>query len=180
MSALLVLSASGRDRLGIVDDLSAALLQLNANIEESRMALLGGEFSMILLVSCAADRIDEFERAVPEIAERFELDIAVRRTHAPEHSGRGRPYRVDCVSLDTPGIVHAVTGLLRQRNVNIDELETDTTGAPFTGAPMFRMRIVCEVPEEQNVTQLRHELEEIALAHDLDISFRPVGVGADD
>ncbi|TVQ26315.1 MAG: ACT domain-containing protein [Spirochaetaceae bacterium] len=175
MSALLVLSASGRDRVGIVDDLSAALLDLHANIEESRMALLGGEFAMILLVSCADEQTDALVDALPEIAERCGLDISVRPTHAPEVSGRGRPYRVECVSLDTPGIVHAVTALLRRRNVNIDDLETDTTGAPFTGAPMFRMRIVCEVPEDQNASQLRRDLDEIALAHDLDISFRPLG-----
>ncbi len=180
MSALLVVSASGRDRLGIVDDLSSALLELDANIDESRMALLGGEFAMILLVSCADDRIDTLERALPTIAERCGLDISVRRTLAQEKSGRGRPYRLECVSLDTPGIVHAVTGLLRRRHVSIDDLEADTTGAPFTGAPMFRMRIVCEVPEDQNVTRLRRELEEVALAHDLDISFRPLGVGGEE
>ena len=144
------------------------------------MALLGGEFAVILLVSCADDRLDALEQGLPAVGDRCGLDISFRRTHPHDKSGRGRPYRLECVSLDTPGIVHAVTGLLRRRQVSIDDLEADTTGAPFTGAPMFRMRIVCEVPDNQNVNRLRHELDEVALAHDLDISFRPLGVGGEE
>ena len=45
------LSAIGRDRPGIVAGVSGALLRHGANIEDSRMAILGGHFTMMLIVS---------------------------------------------------------------------------------------------------------------------------------
>ncbi|HDO34642.1 MAG TPA: glycine cleavage system protein R, partial [Chromatiales bacterium] len=51
MNNLLVVSALGQDRPGIVNELSLAILNCGCNIEDSRMTVLGGEFAVILLVS---------------------------------------------------------------------------------------------------------------------------------
>lgn len=51
MNNLLVVSALGQDRPGIVNELSLAILNCGCNIEDSRMTVLGGEFTVILLVS---------------------------------------------------------------------------------------------------------------------------------
>jgi len=179
MSAEVVVTAIGADRVGLVDDISYALVEHRCNIEESRMALLGGEFAMIMLVSGADDDIGSLEQALPALAHEFGMELFLKRTAEPALAAQGLPYRIDCVSLDTPGIVHAVTGLLRRANVSIDDLETETTGAPFTGAPLFKMRITCIVPPGSSVQSLRHQLEEIAALHDLDVSMRPLTSAAE-
>ena len=46
-SRSLVITASGRDRLGVVNDLAKALEASHGNIEESRMTVLGDDFSMV-------------------------------------------------------------------------------------------------------------------------------------
>ena len=46
-----VLTAVGPDRPGLVNQLSSLIREAGASIEDSRMAILGGEFAMILLVS---------------------------------------------------------------------------------------------------------------------------------
>ncbi len=46
MKAFAILTAIGSDRVGIVDDLTAAILERQCNVEESRMTVLGGEFSI--------------------------------------------------------------------------------------------------------------------------------------
>ncbi|MDZ7770885.1 MAG: ACT domain-containing protein [Woeseiaceae bacterium] len=51
MTQLIVLSAIGTDRPGVVNDLSKVILDCGGNIEESRMTALGTEFAMLLLVS---------------------------------------------------------------------------------------------------------------------------------
>ncbi|HDJ86419.1 MAG TPA: glycine cleavage system protein R, partial [Chromatiales bacterium] len=43
MNNLLVVSALGQDRPGIVNELSLAILNCGCNIEDSRMTVLGGE-----------------------------------------------------------------------------------------------------------------------------------------
>ena len=46
-----VLTGMGPDRSGIVNTLSGFLLDCSANIEDSRMAVLGEQFAVILLAS---------------------------------------------------------------------------------------------------------------------------------
>jgi glycine cleavage system transcriptional repressor len=47
-------TAIGRDRPGIVAAISGALLELEGNIEDSQMAILGGHFAVTLIVSVPA------------------------------------------------------------------------------------------------------------------------------
>ena len=42
----LVLTALGPDRPGLVNEISAMVLAAGANLEDSRMAILGGEFAL--------------------------------------------------------------------------------------------------------------------------------------
>lgn len=47
----LVITASGEDKIGLVDRLSSKITASGCNIEESRMAVLGGQFALIMLIS---------------------------------------------------------------------------------------------------------------------------------
>ena len=174
MKEYAVLTATGRDRVGLVDEFTGKLLEHACNIEESKMAVLGGEIAMIVLVSGEDEAVGKIVDAAA--AGRLSSDLEVRAKLTGPHAElrNARPYRIECVSLDTPGIVHAVTSLLHERNINIDELETETGGAPFTGAPMFHMRITTMLGPDVHVSELRGALMEIASDHDLDIRISPI------
>ena len=174
MKQFAVLTATGRDRVGLVDELTGNLLERECNIEESKMAVLGGEFAMIILISGEGGAVEGIIAAAASGALSADLDVSAKPTVPHAAMENGRPYRIECVSLDTPGIVHAVTSLLRERNINIDELETETGGAPFTGAPMFHMRITTMLGPEVHVSELRSALMEVAADHDLDIRVSPI------
>ena len=109
-------------------------------------------------------------------------DWAVRKTvkvylayqHAIHaQAQKGRPYLLEAVSLDTPGIVHAVTAILRSHGINIEDLETDTGCAPWTGAPMFRMKAHLVVGPTVSVARLKEELFHLQQEQDLDIALKP-------
>jgi len=51
MEQLIVISALGTDRPGIVEALSRAVLDRKGNILDSRMTVLGGEFAVLMLIS---------------------------------------------------------------------------------------------------------------------------------
>jgi glycine cleavage system transcriptional repressor len=166
-----LLTAFGPDRVGIVDDLTSLILEGRCNVEESRMAVLGGEFALILLFS--GDRADVRRLAdeLPGKAGSLGLQATLKQTVPPRSDPAARPYLLATTSLDTPGIVHAVTSLLRKHRVNILDLETDTTSAPWTGAPMFHMRARLSVPGP--VAGLREELAELETRTNLDIRLTP-------
>jgi glycine cleavage system transcriptional repressor len=169
-----ILTAVGSDRVGIVDDLSALILERQCNVEESRMAVLGGEFAVILLLSGNQKDVAALVGELPERGQSLGLQITMRETAPPQTAPDARPYLLESTSLDTPGIVHSVTSLLRRHNINIDDLETDTTPAPWTGAPMFIMRARITVPAAVAVAALREELETLENEQNLDIKLAPV------
>ena len=180
MKELVVLTAVGRDRVGIVERVSAEILSRGCNIEESRASILGGEFALIALVSGEAEGIRALEADRSRLAESLDLEVTLRATEAERPDERGRPYRIESISLDTPGIVHALTAVLRDGGVNIDSLETETRGAPFTGAPMFYAALSVIIPPELSLSTLREQLSSVAEEYDLDISIKPILPTADE
>lgn len=174
-AAYSVLTAVGEDRVGIVDDLSTLVTKQGCNIEESRMAVLGGEFAIVMLVSGNPGALETLGRMAPARGTELRLRVETRLTRAPRPQGAGRPYLLETVSLDAPGIVQAVAEVLRRHGVNIENLDTETASAPWTGAPMFRMRAHVVVPGGTAVSELRHELEALELERDLDITLKPAG-----
>lgn len=171
-----VLTAIGTDRVGIVDDLSALIEESSCNIEESRMAVLGGEFAVIMLITGEEGQIDLLRESIKDIENKLDLSIVSKKTEAPHMAPAGRPYLIESFSLDAPGIVHSVSALLHKYNINIEDLETDTSSAPWTGAAMFHMRAHIIVPSSISVPELREQLEKLEHDRDLDITMKPVPI----
>jgi glycine cleavage system transcriptional repressor len=172
--AYAVITAIGTDRVGIVDDLAGAIAASTCNIEESKMSVLGGEFAVIMLVSGAPAAVEGLTRSLSVESGRLSLRIECKPTREPAPDESGRPYLLEAVSLDTPGIVHSVTAVLRAHGINIEELETDTAAAPWTGAPMFRMKAHVIIGPAVQVGKLKEELSRLQDEHDLDIVLKPV------
>ncbi len=168
-----LLTVVGADRIGIVEELSSELLERECNIEESRMALLGGDFAAILLLSGAPSGVGRLVSEAESIGKKLNLTISVRMTETARASGDALPYILESSSLDTHGIVRAVSGVLRRYGINIDDMETETVPAPWTGAPMFNMRARLSVPRSVSVSKLRGELSALENEHNLDLRLQP-------
>jgi glycine cleavage system transcriptional repressor len=172
--AYAVFSAIGADRVGIVDDLSGMIAEGGGNIEESKMAVLGGEFAVMMLVSMEGPALDALVARTPGMEASLSLKIGVERTREGRVEDRGRPYSLETVSLDGKGIVHSVSAVLRKHGINIEDLETLTDRAPLTGAPLFRMKANIVLGPGVAIGALRRELEELESAQDLDIILMPL------
>jgi len=171
--AFAVITAIGPNRIGIVEELSGIVSNLGASISESRMALLGGEFAVLMLVEMVEGQLEGLERALKEKELALNLRIELKRTQQPSVPSKGRPYVLETVSLDTPGIVHAATAVLTQHGIDIEELETSTHPAPWTGAPMFHMRATIILGPEISLSQLKADLALLESERDLDIHLHP-------
>ena len=169
-----ILRAIGKDRVGIVDDISALTADCGCNIEESRMAVLGGEFAVIMLVSGKADQLN----AIKERAGNSIGGISIEMIPTTSHSQTGDRllYVIESVSFDAPGIVHSLTGLLRSMDINIEDLETETAAAPWTGAPMFHMRVRVSIKRGSSISGLKEALEDLGSEESLDIRIKALGM----
>ena len=118
MSQLIVLSAIGTDRTGVVQDITKVIMSCSGNIEESRMTTLGNEFAMLMLVSGNWHTLGKLERELEKLGA-DDLTFTIRKTGEREIKEDRMPYAVDVVSLDHEGIVFGLANffcLARRRN----------------------------------------------------------------
>ena len=66
------------------------------------------------------------------------------------------------VGQDRQGIVSAITGALARRVVNVIELSTDCSGAPWSGERLFKTTAKLISPQELSPDALREAVEGIA------------------
>jgi glycine cleavage system transcriptional repressor len=167
----LVISALGRDRPGIVNTLSKAALDCGCNITNSRMAVLGGEFALILLINGPEEAVAAMQKQLPSLEEQLQLTVIAKTTAPRAAEQRWIPYRVEVVAMDHPGIVHPITEFFSTQKINIEELETETYAAPHTGATMFALQMTVAVPHTIPISQLRETFIDFCDDLNLDASF---------
>ena len=76
-----ILSVLGEDRVGIVATVSAVLADAHANIEDIRQTIIGGIFSMTMLVTVdeEATPLNELQRRLAQTSEELGLQITLQR-----------------------------------------------------------------------------------------------------
>jgi len=173
MKKHLVISALGKDRPGIVNQISKAIVEAGCNIEDSRMTVLGGEFALILLVSGQWNEVAKLETQIRTLEKKLELMISMKATEPRAVKDRMVPYTVDVVSMDHPGIVQNVAAFFSTRDINIEDLSTWTYAAAHTGTPMFSMNMTISIPASQNIGQLRDEFTRFCDEMNLDATLEP-------
>lgn len=167
-----VISVVGPDSMGIMETIAKAIAGFGANIEETRASILGGEFAVIMLVQGVEGSRESIKSALVRSLEGRGMAVSVRAT-VGKTPGAGLPYLIETISLDTPGIVRAVTAVLLKQALNIENLECAVASAPLSGSPMFTMRIAVSVAPGLKLAALKAELAKAAELHDLDITVRP-------
>jgi glycine cleavage system transcriptional repressor len=173
MNKHLVISALGKDRSGIVNELSKAVLDCGGNVEDSRMTVLGGEFALILLVSGNWSAIAKLEHQLPVLEKKLELTLLARHTEPRSVRANMMPYTVDVVTMDHSGIVHDIAEFFAARQINIEEMSTWTYPAAHTGTAMFSMSMTVSIPASLNIGRLRQEFTEFCDSLNLDATLEP-------
>jgi glycine cleavage system transcriptional repressor len=170
----LVITASGEDKVGLVDRLSTSITDSGCNIEESRMAVLGGQFALIMLLAGPWNALSKLEGQLGALGDQLGLAIIHKRTQQREHTRPVVPYRVDVVAMDHPGIVRSLASFFSRNGINIEELQTNTYPAPHTGTPMFAVIMTVGIPAEVHIPTLRGNFLDYCDDLNLDATFEPV------
>ena len=174
MKNFLVITALGSDRPGIVNELTQGIAEMDCNIEDSRMSVLGGEFAIMLLVSGNWNTIAKLEDQMPTIGQKLEMNITCKSTEARQHASSLVPYTADVIAMDHPGIVNNLANFFSERSINIEDLETSNYAAAHTGTPMFSVHIEVGVPSEQSIADLRESFMDFCDNLNLDAVLEPL------
>ncbi len=174
MSQLIVISAIGSDRPGVVQDISKVILSCGGNIEESRMTTLGNEFAVLMLVSGNWHTLNKLESGLKKLGSDVGLTIGIRETSQTAVKEDRMPYAVDVISLDQQGIVYELASFFSARDIEIADVATRSYAAAHTGAPMFAVQMAVNVPSKLHVAQMREEFLELCDRLNLDAILEPV------
>lgn len=174
----LVITAVGPDRPGLVGRLTAPLYEASANLADSRMVNLRGQFALILLAEVPAASIERVQHALDRVARELGLTVSFRGSEHSEPKAPttvGVPYRLCTYAMDQPGLVHRITDLLQRHGINVEELTTRSQPRPQTGAPLFSMELLITVPASVPLRAWRAELEHLCdeLNCDLELVHTP-------
>ena len=173
MDNLLVLTAVGNDRPGIVDKLSMTILDNSCNILDSRMTVLGGEFAIMLLISGKWNSLVKLEDGVSKMEQDLVLRITSTRTKQITATRKLMPYNVEVVAIDHPGIVYKIASFFSAREINIRELNTTSYAAAHTGTEMFSMLMTVDISSEIRIASLREEFIEFCDDLNVDAVLEP-------
>ncbi len=169
----LAITASGEDQVGLVKRFTSRIAEAGCNIEESRMAVLGGQFALIMLLSGPWNALTKLEDRLEQIGLELGLTIVHKRTRPTERKQPLVPYRVNVVAMDHPGIVHSLAEFFSRQGINIEELVTETYPAPHTGTPMFSVNITVGIPANLHLPTLRGDFFEYCDNLNLDAVLEP-------
>jgi glycine cleavage system transcriptional repressor len=142
-----VLTLTGPDRIGIVDEVTGLLLKRGGNVETSRMARLGGEFAVLMLVTMPPEPFAGLGHDLEHlIARGYKVTTSrAAQTDAEAHSG-WLPRRIEVRGADHEGIIHEVAHYLSSHGINIESMDSETAPAPHSGVPLFTMTAHVAIP----------------------------------
>src|SRR2546423_1248245 len=161
MNISLVITVIGPDRPGIVRMLADRGRALGANWAESRMASLSGQFAGIVRWEVPAEKAESLAAALQGL-ETSGLRIIIAKATSTRAVEDRRLINLELIGHDRPGIVDEVSRALLDRDVSIEELETEFTTGAWSGEQLFKAVALLSVPHALTVDALRSALEGLA------------------
>lgn len=170
-------SVVGKDRPGIVAEVSRILFEQGCNIEDSTCTILSGQFAMILVIHHPKfTLVGELDPAFDEVRTNKRLIVTVHALKdeevVHEKAFAGHPHIISVYGADRPGIVYTVTKELAARKVNITDLNTQVVGSKER--PVYMMVLEVDIPEEIDMKELEKEFERIRKELSVSITVRPI------
>lgn len=174
MHSRFMMTAFGKDRVGIVADVTSLLYEYDCNLEDTTMNMLSDEFTLNLLFSSKKDNIEE---SLLRECRRLELEKGVSAFVRPlsdvEQKGsngyKACTLRIEC--LDQVGIVYKTSRFLADNKFNIVHLNSTAKPSPESGATIHCMDIHIQVPADISFDKVEEDLGVMADELQVDINI---------
>ena len=155
-----VLDVVSDDHPGIVAAVTTAVESLDGNIDACSQTVLGGYFTLIMIVSTpnSVDPEDLAEQVRRSGTSNSPFQVLVRRALPPENLAPAEKcdrFVITAFGKDQPGIVRRFSQYLAGRDINIVDLYGDRRGDEFVLIGQL------EVPTHWDIRMLQTDLEQM-------------------
>lgn len=168
------MAAIGRDRPGIVADLSGCVYDCGCNLEDASMTMLGSEFATLMLVSgTGADLKERLYEATKRLEWERHLTVFLRPVEPPSATASGRDFSLSAVGVDKAGIVAGVSRVLADHGVLITDLRGEAIPVAESGTPLYTLKIRMTVPGTCPLPALQQHLDTAGSDLGIEVSIEP-------
>jgi len=166
-----MLALVGRDRVGIVAQITDALYRGGCNLGEASMLRLGTNFTMMMMVNTQLHE-NALISLIQPTADQLDLHLHIDYIEGEVHPHPEPDVKIVVHGADRAGIVAQVTGELANAGLNILDLETGVGGS--NEKPFYFMQI--EGNATQGIDTLQSGLEKLkeTLQGNIDINLSPL------
>lgn len=167
-----LLTGVGKDRIGIITDLSGLIFSEQGNIKESCMTKLAGDFALMMLLEVPEERMASLQlKLMRSLAS---LNLTFRDVN--EEQQRRSVTEVYTVKVvlkgpDFPGIMHHFSNFLSYSGISIISLNT-LYSSKIEG--FFSLRSRLQVPQLIKFADLRDKISELAQKDGLQVTMEEI------
>lgn len=170
---MIIITAVGRDRPGMVAAISQKLLEENCNIEDATMTRLSGEFAMILVVANPPGlSTPALQQSLASLKESHGLRLSCNDLDdsEPENAEEIAPARflLSAYGPDRTGLVARVAGVLASHGANVTDLQTRVASHHALYVMIFEL----EFPATLNRENLQTALNQAARELNVELTLR--------
>lgn len=125
MTQNLVITALGSNSPGIVHKLIGHVSNCGCNIVDSKLAIFGNEFTLIMLLSGEWNAMIQLESSLPLKSQELDLITMMKRTERHEPISYDHTIEVEITIPDATGIIEKFTLFFTNNNLNLAGLRSE-------------------------------------------------------
>jgi len=155
----LVISAMGTERPGIVNALTRHVSTTGCNIVDSRLALFGNEFTLIMLLSGNWNAMARLESTLPQKSRELDLITMMKRTSVHKPVVHTRRMEAEIEVTDSAGIIGQFTQFFSDHELALSALRSETL-TRFT-PPRLKAQFSLLLEDKIDESQIRAAFAEL-------------------
>ena len=170
MTNYLVVTAMGADRPGLVSRLARLASECDCDIVDSRMALFGNEFTLIMMISGSWSAITKIESLLPALSVELELMTVMKRTSKHTHKNFVSRIEVIFNGEDQRGTMKSITQFLAERGLDLAAVRSHADDNDNLKTQSILLAI--NIPDKINLLKLEQGIHELAESMSLECTIK--------
>lgn len=167
----LVITALGTDSPGIVHKLIGHVSNCGCNIVDSKLAIFGNEFSLIMLLSGEWNAMMQLESSLPLKSQELNLITMMKRTEPHKPINYDYTLEFEVTIPDSKGLIEQFTQFFDQNRLNLAGLKSEVLNGESTHSKdLLKAQFTLNTTRECDLIALEADLS--ALCQKLDAQYK--------
>lgn len=172
-----MLTVIGKDRPGIIAEVSGILFKCGCNLEDMSMTRLEQQLAMMIIVCYEESKRKKTQTALEAAVEKsgmsfFWKDLPVKLSSDRFKQSSGTTCLVTAIGNDRTGIVYEVSRLMASLKLNISDLNSRVIGSEKK--PLYSMMLEAEIPKNFSLSKLDKAASGLSKKLRIEIHIKPV------